>query len=273
MAAFEGLRTVRAQQKQFPEKTVVAVVDLLKGIEADSGSLDFEAALQLSNYVSVDAPHDRPRVFFRICVAEVIIAQGKPWNRIVTQGRERLLAALTRDQHQCFRSAELLESPPSDETVGWWDALSMRVRLVKDEQKLIQSRIAEKLTVLFEVERLKQLGIPNEPKWVAIEDNTLGYDVLSFDLGQMGPINRLIEVKSTVASPLRFYVTRNEWDQALKAGASYHFHVWDMIVNPPKLYELTSDQVRPHIPTDQASGKWTNALIPLTAARQGNNPR
>lgn len=267
MAAFEGLRTIRTQHKQFPEKDVAAVVDLLKKIEADTGSLDFEAALQLADFVDPAIPHEQPQVFYRACIAEVIIAQGKPWNKLVTLGRERLLADLSRDQNQCFRSANLVEYPPSDDIVGWWDELSARVRIIGNDQKLIQSRKAEKLTVLYEIDRLQRLGIDKQPKWVAIEDNTLGYDVLSFDKGQLTPIGRMIEVKSTTVKPLRFFVTRNEWEQALKLGASYHFHVWNMAANPPMLYELTADQVRPHIPSDQASGKWANAVIPVGAAR------
>lgn len=267
MAAFEGLRTVRAQQQQFPEKDVAAVVDLLKKIEADTGSLDFEAALQLADLVDVAIPHDQPQVFYRACIAEVLVAQGKPWNRLVTLGREHLLDDLSRDQHQCFRSANLIENALTDDVVEWWDKLSGRVRVIGNEQKLIQSRKAEKLTVLYEINRLKRLGIDAQPKWVAIDDNTLGYDVLSFDKGQLTPIGRMIEVKSTTVKPLCFFVTRNEWDQALKLGASYHIHVWDMAAVPPRLYELTAEQVRPHIPSDQASGKWANAVIPVGAAR------
>lgn len=45
----------------------------------------------------------------------------------------------------------------------------------------------------------------------------------------------MIEVKSTIASPLRFIVSRNEWEQADKFGPAYLFHVWDMQKNPPVL--------------------------------------
>jgi hypothetical protein len=266
MAAFEGLRTVRAQHKHFLIKDVSAVVDLLKKIEADIGNLDFEAALQLAPLIDPTTPHDQPQVFYRVCIAEVLIAQGKPWNKLVTLGREHLLDGLSRDQHQCFRSANLIENALTDDVVEWWDELSGRVRAIGNEQKHIQSRKAEKLTVLHEINRLKTLGIAKEPAWVAIEDNTLGYDVLSFDPGVLAPVGRMIEVKSTTVSPLRFYVTRNEWEQALKLGASYHFHVWDMSVTPARLYELTADQVRPHIPADQSSGKWSNAEILVSAA-------
>jgi hypothetical protein len=91
---------------------------------------------------------------------------------------------------------------------------------------------------------------------MAIEDNTVGYDVLSYELSQYGLNNVLIEVKSTVASPLRFIVTRNEWDEAQKFGDAYVFHVWDLDKNPEILHVRTSAQVAPHIPADNQQGKW-----------------
>lgn len=73
----------------------------------------------------------------------------------------------------------------------------------------------------------------------------------------------MIEVKSTVISPLRFIVTRNEWEQAEKFGPAYVFHVWDMQKTPPVLYERPSAQVAMHIPSDNENGKWKTAEIPL----------
>jgi hypothetical protein len=96
---------------------------------------------------------------------------------------------------------------------------------------------------------------------MSIDDNTAGYDILSYDLGPVDPINRLIEVKSTIASPLRFIVTRNEWDTAVKFGPRYFFHVWDM--QSETLYERTTSQIMPHIPTDNAKGRWTHAHVPV----------
>jgi len=74
----------------------------------------------------------------------------------------------------------------------------------------------------------------------------------------------MIEVKSTVASPLRFFLSRNEWNTADKIGKTYFFHVWDLAVNPPSLHIRTVEQIRPHIPSDNKNGKWSNAEIPLS---------
>jgi len=75
-------------------------------------------------------------------------------------------------------------------------------------------------------------------------------------------LNRLIEVKSTIASPLRF-LTRNEWDQADQFGDAFVFHIWNLQAEPPVLFERTVEQVRPHVPVDNEKGKWKTAMIPV----------
>ena len=126
---------------------------------------------------------------------------------------------------------------------------------------MIRAREAEQLTLKHEAERLARLGIRIPPVWMAIEDNTAGYDIQSFDLGAEGPVARLIEVKSTIASPLRFFLSRNEWETAKKYGGTYHFHIWDLQV--PRLYERTVADIAPHIPTDNEKGSWSTVHIPV----------
>ena len=163
------------------------------------------------------------------------------------------------------QNAGLLVSPPTQDVVEWWDTISHEVKLETDLDKMAQARAAEKLTWDAEKERLLAMGIDTDPIWVGLDDNTAGYDILSYELAEAGTVNKLIEVKSTVASPLRFFVTRNEWTQAQKAKDSYFFHVWDMKKSPPVLHIRTVEQVEPHIPTDNDKGKWSNAEIPVGA--------
>lgn len=113
----------------------------------------------------------------------------------------------------------------------------------------------------YEARRMRARGLDRAPVWMSIEDNTAGYDIQSFDVGSEGPVARLIEVKSTIASPLRFLLSRNEWETAKKFGAAYHFHVWDL--QGPQLHERTVAEILPHIPTDNEKGKWSNAMIPI----------
>ncbi len=76
-----------------------------------------------------------------------------------------------------------------------------------DIKKMSQTREAEVLTLAHERKRLNELGIDKELRWVGLDDCFAGYDVLSYDPGEFAPTNRMIEVKSTTTSPLRFVVT------------------------------------------------------------------
>jgi hypothetical protein len=167
------------------------------------------------------------------------------------------------DDLDVFSAAGLLGNPPSEHVVAWWDEILGHARLAVDIEKMAQARKAESLTIERERQRLAELGIERFPEWKGLDDNYAGYDVLSFDLKDGAEVNVMIEVKSTVASPLRFYLSRNEWNTADGIGDAYKFHIWNMAVDPPQLFERTVEQVRPHIPSDNEKGRWSNAEIPL----------
>lgn len=265
MGAFDGLRSIRLYAAKSGNNDRSQTVEILKAISADLASLDFDSALELDELVSASAPPDQPHQFYRCCLTDLILAQRTGWARVITLGRGKFFRQLDRDELQCFRAAILDGDPPSPDVVEWWDALSGQMRRVSDHNRMQRAREAEWLTLQHEVQRLSVMGITLQPRWVAIDDNTAGYDILSYDQWERGPRNRLIEVKSTIASPLRFYVTRNEWEQALKFGDAYHFHIWDLAAQPPRLFERSAAQIQPHIPEDQANGKWSTAEIPVGA--------
>lgn len=265
MGAFDGLRSIRQYAAKLGKDDLAHVVEIIKAINADLASLDFDSALELHSIVHSQAPLDTPHHFYRCCLYDLILVKRQSWARIITLGRGKFLRQLERDEQQCFRAALLVEEPPSAEVVIWWDTLSGQMRRENDRKRMERAREAERLTFDHEITRLNALGISLSPKWVAIDDNTAGYDILSFDPSEPSPRNRLIEVKSTIASPLRFYVTRNEWEQALKFGDAYHFHIWDLAPTPPRLFQRTAAQIKPHIPEDQANGKWATAEIPVGA--------
>lgn len=267
MPAFEGLRILRSYCVERPDTPLGDLTVLIQKVEADAHSFDLEAAMFLHDVVAQHPPHEGVG-FYRVCLADVLLLELPEWARLVTLGRgrfiKRLKATEYRDIRSLFRQARLLDEPPTLDDIEWWDALQGDVRSQQSQDAMRRARIAEQLTLEYEVERLKSLGIEIAPRWMAIEDNTVGYDILSYSQSEFGPVNRLIEVKSTIASPLRFNVTRNEWDQASAFGDAFSFHIWDLRPIPPVLYERTVAQVAPHMPTDNENGKWTNALIPLS---------
>ena len=262
LSTFEGLKLFRAyasQQPGLPENELIALIEKL---DTDGLSLDLEAAAYLGRLVGSGCPMDGVS-FYQECI-KVIVMQHQPlWAKAMRSGRKRFVQGLDVDDQDVFRAAGLMTDTPESHVVMWWDDVSGLARLITDTEKMNQGRRAEMLTIELEKERLKIEGIEKEPEWPGLDNNYAGYDVLSYRLGPNGVVNQMIEVKSTTASPLRFFVTRNEWSQAAKVGAAYIFHVWDMAKSPPELHVRTVQQVAPHIPTDNQKGVWKNAEVPL----------
>jgi len=242
------------------------LVPIIKKVEPNAPSCDFPAALKLHDTVPKDAPHQGVE-FYRDCLFGVLLIELPEWAKLVTLGRGRFIKRLNasefRDVRSLFRQARLLDEPPEMSDIEWWDRLQANVRSDQDADKMRRARQAEQLSLNHEAEFLRKAGITKEPVWISIEDNTAGYDVLSYRAGEFGLLNRLIEVKSTIASPLRFFLTRNEWDQADQFGEAFVFHIWNLQVEPPVLFERTVEQVRPHVPVDNEKGQWKTAMIPV----------
>ena len=89
------------------------------------------------------------------------------------------------------------------------------------------------------------------PRWIALDDNSAGYDVHSFDEGPVEPIAKLIEVKSCARRPSEIFLTRNEWETALEREPNYRFHIW--ILPERELIELTPSDVADHVPQDRGT--------------------
>ena len=264
LPCFEGLRLFRKYRANHPELPLADLLTLIASVEADAQSLDMEASVYLSELVEKDCPLDG-HLFYQICIKGVLLKHQPVWAKLMRQGRQRFVKKLDRNDQDIFAAAGLMENPTPLPVVTWWDSVSGYARLFTDHKKMEQGRSAEVLSLEHERKRLKEIGINLEPEWPGFDDNFAGYDVLSYDHGHAGIVNRLIEVKSTTISPLRFIVTRNEWDKAVQAAEAYVFHIWDMNQAAPVLHIRTVDEVAPHIPTDSGRGNWTNAQVPVLA--------
>ena len=163
------------------------------------------------------------------------------------------MEALPGNILQSLRAAGLLAENPNLDVIRWWDEIASIARSEHDKVKMENGRLAESLTMELELARLQALGLSVTPRWISVEDNSAGYDVLSYDLGPHGPTARMIEVKSCSSSTFGFYLSRGEWETALRSQ-SYVIHLWKLPTN--ELTELDSRTVAENIPNDQGAGKW-----------------
>jgi hypothetical protein len=262
MSAFNGLLAIRRYSKDHPGIVLPEVITAQKHVSADDAYHDYEAAAVLHEWVSADQSYDDIPVLFRETIT-VLVKQLNPWwLRMSPLGRERVRAALSANEAQCFEAAGLFSATPTAQILRWWDALAQGVRAEENSRRLAQGRLAEQLTIDYETRRLSTLGIANRPRWISLDDNTAGYDVHSYDQGPVEPIAKLIEVKSCGRGVQEIFLTRNEWETALERAPHYRFHVW--MLPEERLVELTPNEIEAHVPLDRGTGRWQIIKITLS---------
>ena len=117
--------------------------------------------------------------------------------------------------------------------------------------------------ILYEFNRTN-----HKPKWVAIESNILGYDVLS-QVDAENSEKILIEVKTSQRNleDAVFYVSKNEWQIALKAK-NYFFYLWLLFGKNNCLAVVPTELIKKHIPINNNEGAWQSVEIKYSAFRE-----
>lgn len=258
-AAYSAFIAMRRYLEENPDSTLDRAVKIIQTTNSDDADLDYVGGQQIYNHMNDRLIAGTAQQNLRLVISEVIRIHRPWWLGFVPYGRKKLRSVLSPNQVQCFTIAGLFEPVPDSESLSWWDEMAALVRAAAESERMIKAREAEFLSLEYEKKRLKKLNIDREPLWVSLEDNTLGYDILSYDKVPSGIVSRLIEVKRTASDSI--FITRNEWNNALSASQNYLFHVWYM--PDCKFVEYSVNSMKPNVPRDQGAGVWQNVLINL----------
>jgi|GEM_PF-3817209 len=111
------------------------------------------------------------------------------------------------------------------------------------ENKTAYGRAGERLVLKFEQDRLDSLGIDKLVRWVSEEDDTQGYDILSYEADD-SEIH--IEVKTSALgdSEMRFYLSKNEYDRMQTDPVYKIYYVFDTKTATPRLHILDVEKIR-----------------------------
>jgi len=150
----------------------------------------------------------------------------------------------------------------------WWEKIFSKFQTYKEGQQIEVGKVAEKLSYEYERQRLESDGLDNGHffvKWASQINDKYGYDILSirgnffkFTFEEKDSIQ--IEVKCSVTSnerEFRFYISKNEWNIALKNMGSYFFYCWTSAskerenANGP--FIIPANKLSSHIPTDNGT--------------------
>lgn len=184
--------------------------------------------------------------------------QNPDWLQNAVYGRSRALNFCPVGVRQVFVEAGLAGAP-DDKVVDFWDRLAGIARGLQKDHLLAIGRDGERLTLVHEEART---GMP--PRWVAIESNQDGFDVLSVKAAD----NRAflsIEVKASRGGMSgMLHLTRHEWEIALDRPL-HLFHLWDLTSAAPRLATVGMEEMAAHIPTDAGAGGWESVKVPFRA--------
>lgn len=209
-----------------------------EGIQiAQAGSYEMQLRAALLHYIEVVRP---------------------AWLQTATYGRLRVCAFAGSTIAQVIDEAGLTTGNDHD-VVQFWDALAARARGLRNDRLNEIGRQGERLTMKHEKDRTQR-----DPKWIALDNNADGYDVLSV-VGPDDSRQLSIEVKTTTMSAGgMFHISANEWSRAAEAEA-HAFHLWRLHGDSPKLTVVSVDQIADHIPINQKAGLWEAATVPFSA--------
>ena len=116
--------------------------------------------------------------------------------------------------------------------------------LKKAKSNVKNGLLGEELVINYEKERLTNLGredLAERIKWVSKEDDSIGYDIVSFDVGEFNNVQeKYIEVKSTDESNTNaFYISANELKTMEKLKKQYFiYRVYNVNGKNPKVFIL-----------------------------------
>ena len=195
----------------------------------------------------------------RMLLKDFIRITQPPWARLIPYGRRVALGYAPQEIKQVFEECSLAYGI-DDDIVAFWDEVAQSFREQRDSRLVDIGRMGERLTYYYEFERTG-----HRPKWVALENSDLGYDMLSRVSTDVDDPMR-IEVKASEnrIEYAKFYLTHNEW-KVTRDDVAHKFYLWNLCGNHSYLAVLDLDDVQSHIPENSGSGKWMNVEIPFQA--------
>ncbi len=256
MSIFTALKRARLKIEEYPGITFKDAANLCMRTSSDGSPHDYRTAGDLHDFLPIEIVDLDSPLEIRRALSYLIENIDYDWAYFFPSGREAVRNALNRNEYQVFRNADLYQDSPSLDVVSWWDLIANKFR-----SHALDNSYREAELKSLEIERnlLHSMDCPYEPVWVALNDNSLGYDIRSYRFSETEWIPFAIEVKSTSTKWFRFYLSRNEANLAMRMKTNYALHYWTHESSEPLI--LSSSQVLTNLPLDQGLGKWDSVIV------------
>ena len=259
MSTIEACLRIEAIRKVRETNDLLEAVQIAKDSNSDSVAHDYEEAILVFqsglNQLTSDSMQDR----ILEIVSHLVNSNDYPWKQFSHRGRKWVLEKLSPNELQSFKAAGLTEVQMRDQIREWWDCLTTNI---KTDSLDFAFREWEKRSFELEQKRLASEGCPMPCQWVALEDNFIGYDILTYQKTMNGWQKHYVEVKSSETGIFRFHLSYREARIAIRFPSNYSLHFWD--TKSETLSVLSGSDLLAHLPVDQGQGKWQEVLVTLT---------
>lgn len=264
MSGVIALKRLRNIIRARPELSPLEAAMVAQLATADGGVHDYSYALVLHSQLDPLVTFDDFSASIREILRLSLTLESPSWLPLATKGRRSVRSVLENDPNmlQLFSAGELFDEVPSVDVIEWWDSVANDQRNSLDVRKVKSGRDAERKSMALEVSRLEVMGCPFKPEWIALNDNSAGYDILSYELEDSDWVSKAIEVKSSLSSSVRFYLSRNEYETAMRMSSRYELHFWGEGYTAPVC--IPGATVVSHCPADQGDGVWQEVFIRLS---------
>lgn len=224
----------------------------------ESSRHDYIAASKIDELINEDIDTSVWEKALRKILKTAILSGDYPWKGSFKYGRKYVLESLSINERQVFRSAGLVSNEFNEEIVSWWDQMQIALGVAQPD---FEFRKWEQRTFDREIALLTKLDCPNVPRWVAIDDNMVGFDILSFRENDEKWEEVFIEVKSSSTGLKRFFLSDREAEKLESSPDRYILYFWDTTTTTD--YVFTGAELIHHLPKNQGRGAWKSVLLNL----------
>ena len=267
ISVLEGIRLLLTSFENNYNENLDHAKKLAEISNPSKSKYDFDSAYKListygEEYFTIK--EDNEINILRSNLYKLIIALNPNWVYKVNLGRDFVFNAISTMESQ-IESSEILhtfkvcklKNSIDINTVLWWKNLS---EFYRNNQTNIEKGIdGEFLTLRYENNKLNQLHINKQPLLKSLDDETLGYDVLSFRKSENTIYEIYIETK--FSSNNQFFLTKNEWSAAKKYKDNYFIYYWDGISSNPRIIKF--EGLTNYILDDKENSTWDKLVINL----------
>ena len=265
ISVLEALRLLLISFQNINYKDLEEAKTLAEISNPSKSKYDFDSAYRLINEHGEEyftTQEDNEIQILRTNLFKIIIASNPTWITKVNLGRQFVLNEINDLDNQVESNEILhtldvckLKNNNDVDTVLWWKRLSEYYR--NNDTNIEKGIDGEFLTLKYEINKLYNLNIDKTPLLMSIDNETLGYDILSFRKSSNDIYEIYIEAK--FSNNNKFFLTKNEWNAANKYLDNYFIYFWNNNFDKPKI--ISFEKLKQYILEDKEDSTWDKLII------------